>query len=383
MKFSTPLSTIFLSFALLLGCNNSDSANSSSQDDVEENVAIEYTNAQLTYYGDEGYTGESCEFLLSLYTDMEIDQMGNPIGPGHLLALDFNATLFDESATEFPIPTGTYVASPNSYTFSPFTFNYGYEQQLDLTTGIVTVARGSYYGSPAEGSTEYDADLLNEGLFKVSRDEQGIYTIEGCVVGDQFRKRNFIFVGELTASDRSEPTPEPNTTLTQDITLNNLCKARLQDLGDTFFLQDNSYRTFELHLASAETDFSQRWCTTGDYLQIALFVGWDCDVQDGIPAGEYTLAAETDGGGLERSDIRPFNIRPGVADQFTRPSGTWYMSYSDNLVSEYARITGGRMVVERDGVGHDITIEFTDCGTTPHSITCRFSIDEPIELFTY
>ncbi len=383
MNFFARSISVIASLLIIVGCSETQTNTVAQPDDVEQNPAIEFTNAQLIYYGDEGDTETSCEFLLSFYTDMELDEVGNPIGPGHLMALDFNATLFDAQATEFPIPVGTYLAAPNSFSYPPFTFNYGYEQQLDLPTGIINVPRGSYYGAPQEGTTEFDADLLNEGLFTVSRDEQGIYTIEGCVVGDQFRKRNFIFVGELTASDNSEPAPEPNTTLTEDITLTNITKARLQDLGDTFFLQDNSYRTFELHLASSETDFSQRWCTTGDYLQIALFVAWDCDVTEGIPAGTYQVAAEVDGGGLDRSDIRPFNIRPGVPDQFTRPSGTWYMSYSDDIANNYARINGGSMNVERNGVGHTFTIEFTDCGTTPHTIRCQFTTDTPIELFTY
>lgn len=372
-------------FTLLfaIGCSNNDSSNSPFPNrEPIENPTINYTNATLYYYGDEGDTGESCEFELRLYTDMDIDELGNPIGPGHLLSLNFNATLFEDGATDFAIPEGIYRAAPNNYSYPPFSFNYGYEEKVDLPTGIISLPRGSFYGELKSGETQFTADLLNEGAFSVERDGSGIYTIQGRVVGNQFLKRNFIFKGELKAKDNSEEKPLENSNLTTDITLNNLTQARLQDLGDIFFIQDNSYRAFELHLASEDCNLEERWPTTGEYLQILLLVDWSADVNSGIPQGEY-LAPEEEapGGGLYRDDIKPYIIRPGVPDKFTYPSGSWYMSYSDSVLSKYGRLNGGRVVVERSGEAHTIRVELNDCSDSPHMVEALFEQTSPIEVF--
>lgn len=379
-----------LAFALWLilavSCNNNSSSSDQPlpEEPLPTNPVIEYKNGILTYFGDEGDTGESCEFELRVYTDMELDDFGNPIGEGHLLSLDFNTELLDESEEDITIPSGVYRAAPNNHSFSPFTFNYGYEVRLDLPEGIITVPRGSFYGELGEGETEYEADLLREGFFSISQDENGVYTIEGQVIGDMFLKRNFKFVGELDVIDASTTPPAPNTNLNQDVTLSNLKQARLQDLGDIFFIQDNSYRAFELHLASEDCDLTQRWPTTGEYLQILLLVNWDADVNNGIPEGEYlTPESEFGNGGLYRDDIRPYIVRPGVPDKFSQPSGTWYMSYVENRLSRYGRLNGGRVVVEREGSAHRIQVELMDCSETPYRVEALFEQEEPIELFKF
>ena len=43
---------------------------------------VTFTNADFIYYGDIAGESSSDDWVVKLYTDMEIDDLGNPIGPG-------------------------------------------------------------------------------------------------------------------------------------------------------------------------------------------------------------------------------------------------------------------------------------------------------------
>lgn len=379
MKLSALLGTTLLFGAVFVSCSDSDNGGGNS---VPVNPPVRYTNASLVYYGDEGYTGESCEFTLTMYTDMKIDDTGNPIGPGKILQLDFNAELFDDDATEFPIPAGKYYASASDYSFSPFSFNWGYVRSFDLPgQGSVSIPVNSFYGEIPAGSTAFDPDLLDEGAFEVEVAGDGSYTVAGCVVGDKFMKRNFIFSGKLTAADRRGDVPGPkpdNTTLAGDLVLDYFTQARLRDLGQPIPTGDESYRAFELILADDAADLDMEWPSKGRMLKVTLFVAYGADVADGIPAGEYTMTTDRSDGGVDRDEMVPFRVRCGVPDLYSHPSGTWYLDYTSGSLGGYARINGGRMRVERDGDAHTIEIEFTDCAENAHRVSCSYSQRTPM-----
>lgn len=94
---------------------------------------VEFVNSNLVYWGDKDGVGTD-HFVLTLYTDMEVDATGNPIGPGKIMAFSLNVPPFASEATEFPLPEGTFDAALNGYTFDEWTFNLGYMNQIDLPT---------------------------------------------------------------------------------------------------------------------------------------------------------------------------------------------------------------------------------------------------------
>ncbi|MDE5637469.1 MAG: hypothetical protein K2I43_05550, partial [Alistipes sp.] len=281
-----------------------------------------------------------------------------------------------------------YSASQTSYNFDPFNFNWGYMMSVDLPSGTIEVPKCSFYGELAEGSTDFEPDLLNYGAFEVRVAADGTYTVVGCVVGcgsnATFMKHNFTYIGKIETVDRSDDiSATGDTTLEADLTLDGFTKARLKDQGDLFYLQDNSYRAFDLWLGDDAADFENEWPSSGSMLKTTFLVPFDAAVADGIPAGEYVMMTDRVDGGIDRTEIVPYKLRPGVAGQYTRPSGTWYLSYADNILAKYARISAGKVTVERSGAAHTFTLDLTDCAKEPHKVTCRYSQTEPIEVYTY
>ena len=74
-----------LTAAMLAACSN-DSPTPQPQPEppfVEPTPErVVYTQANVVYYGDEGFTGVSDLWKVMLYTDMDIDPAGNLVGPG-------------------------------------------------------------------------------------------------------------------------------------------------------------------------------------------------------------------------------------------------------------------------------------------------------------
>ncbi len=402
MRFPTKAALFFaLTAAIALcGCSDSDETGGNPSGPVtppfEEPVPeqVVFTNANLVYYGDDGYTETSVSYELSLYTDMQIDDMGNPIGPGKLMRISFNAE-FPKEGEPLALPAGRYNEPFNSGAFPPFTFNEGYLDQLNLPTGLVELPRNSFYGDLAAGTTEYTPDLLREGFCDVKQSEDGTYTVEGILVGTQFMKRYFSFKGQIEVVDRSEEDGNgPNSNLKGDILLGDIEKARIEDLGNPYYLDgpdpenpdkpnNQSYRAFRLYLAEQGVDLTGEYPSgSGKWLQIRFFVPYDTDVREGVPAGKYTMTQLEDGGYIDRWNIVPFNIVPGTPDLFTPPTGTWYQRYAGEFLRDYARIDGGTMTVSRtaDG-GHTFEIDFTDCSSVPFHVRCNRTFPEPIPVY--
>ena len=54
-----------------------------------------FDNADFIYYGDASGEEVSDEWVIKLYTDMYIDELGNPVGPGAVMQLMLNVK-YDE-----------------------------------------------------------------------------------------------------------------------------------------------------------------------------------------------------------------------------------------------------------------------------------------------
>ena len=362
------------SVCALTACSDNDTENPEGEKNGGENgkptpETVEFINSNLVYWGDEDGVGTD-HFVLTLYTDMEVDAAGNPIGPGKIMAFSLNVPPFASGTTEFPLPEGTFDAAPNGYTFNEWTFNLGYMNQMDLPTGKVEVPAGSFYGDVKAHSTSVDADLLSGGKMTVKRSADGEYTISGVLVGDLSLKRYFTYTGKLTTIDRHGSTEEiPNSTLNADLTLNEWAQARLQDKGDFYYLQDESCRVLELYLAEEGVGLAETWPTgNGRVLKVEFFVEWATDVTQGIPAGTYKVVArDEESKGILREFLKPGGIASGYPNVFTYPAGTWYEKISNGTMKEYARIDAGTMTVVRDGDKHTLTIDFIDCDKAhPH-----------------
>ena len=219
----------------------------------------------------------------------------------------------------------------------------------------------------------------------VKRSDGGEYTISGTLVGDLSLKRYFTYTGKLTTIDRHESTEEtPNSTLTTDLALNEWTQARLQDKGDSYYLQDESCRVVELYLAEEGIGLAETWPTgNGRVLKVEFFVEWATDVTQGIPAGTYKVVArDEESKGIPREFLKPGGIASGYPNVFTYPQGTWYEKISNGTMKEYARIDSGTMTVARDGDKHTLTIDFIDCDKVhPHHVRTTYSQDTPINVF--
>lgn len=378
---------------LFAACNHGDDSDNFRNEDEESGKddnspeIIDFAHANLIYWGTQDEEDVSCLFEISLYTDMEINYDKNPIGPGKIMRLSMNAPLFKEGTTDFPLPEGTFVASAATYVFDEWTFNPGYAQQTDLPTGTVTTHGGTFYGDVMTYSTDYAADILNIGTFTVKRNEDATYTVSGWAAGNSSIKRHFTYTGPLETIDRHTDTEKvPNSTLTQDLTLTTLTKARLQDKGNNYLLEgDARVRSFALYLAEESINLENTIATgDGQLLFLDFFVPWETDVKQGIPAGTYTvIGREATSDGIPRELIKPFRIASGFPNRFTYIEGTWYQKLKNGVMeNDYARIDAGTMSVERGADGsHKLTIDFIDSNKEqPHHVRCVYSQQEAIEV---
>lgn len=368
------------------GTQEGNGPGASGKDDNAPEI-VRYTHANLVYRG-QAEEDASCLFELSLYTDMELNYDGNPIGPGKIMRLSMNAPSFEKDATEFPLPEGSFTASPANYVFNEWTFNTGYTYQMDLPTGKIEVNGGTFYGDVQPYSTEYEADLLDVGKFNVKKNPDGTYTVDGWAAGNSSLKHHLLYTGELKTIDRHESTEEvPNSTITEDILLTTLTKARLQDQGNYYWLEEEDrIRVFTLYLAEEGVNLEKTWAAdNGKVLKIELFVEWETDVNQGIPAGTYTVTSrDPESNGILKENMIPFHIASGDPNRFTYVGGTWYQTLKEGAMDqEYARIDEGSMMVERGENGsHTLTIDFIDSNKEePHHIRCIYTQDEPIAVF--
>lgn len=371
----------FLLMLFISACDDGKDLNQPKppfQEPVPEKTV--YTNANLVYVGDDLGAEGSDLWVLTLYTDMELDETNNLIGPGKMLNVSLNVSFNPTQTPDLTMLESTYIEPTNTGDFSPGTFNPGYLLTIDLPGGKIEKPDGTFFGDIATGVTTFEADLLREGYCTLKEKGDGEFTITGILVGTDFTKRYFTFEGKPHIVNRADP-KVPNSSLTEDLTLTTLTTSRLSDRGDAFILQDESYRLFELTLAESSVDFSTGWAKgNGKLLRIEIFVPWDTDVTNGIPEGTYTVTTREANNGIIRENIVPFNIVPGYPDQFTNSSGSWYQSLTDGVLSDYARIHGGTMQVERPDGSHRLTIRFIDSEEPAHKVNCVWETTVPIPV---
>lgn len=405
--FSFALTAYLCAIALASGCQGIETPGSPDDDvsgDDTENLVPEpprnpydepvpetvvFTNASLAYKGDDGWTGISDEWVLTLWTD------GYPVGPSKVMRLDINSTYNSAQTVDMECLLGNYSEQVSTGDFSEGTFNWGQLAKVELPSGIVYLPDMSYYGDIPDGEVEFDPDLLREGKFTISLNPDGTYTAEGILVGTYYRKRYFTYTGPLEAEAYVDPA-QANSTLKSDLALGNtFSKARVYDLGNRYFLPDpaagddpdlpnaKSYRYLEFYLAESGIDLDVLVpAGTGRILQIDFLVPYDWSAADGIPAGKYTVTRRV-GSGVNREDIVPFRFVEGQADMFSRPAGAWYRTMAGGELwgDEYARITDGTVTVERPGGKHRIIVDVLDCASPANRITGTFDIDGTIEVF--
>ena len=244
----------------------------------------DYVNANLIYYGNGGDDELPDEWLLNLYTDMEVVG-GNPIGPGQYLCINFYAPVNQAQEPSLNYLKGQY-GMPSSSGLAESTYIQGEIYNIDTPLGSITMPGGTFYGDIPAGEYEFEPDLIREGSFSITANEDGTWTIDGILVGTQYTKRYFSYTGEFNPVDNSDQGSSqdiPNSNLKEDIELDGLTEARLLDKGDFFVTGENNYRLFLLYLAEKGVDISADYpAGTGRLLHLELLVPADADPQDGI-----------------------------------------------------------------------------------------------------
>ena len=342
---------------------------------------VTFTNADFIYYGD--ITGESSsdDWVVKLYTDMEIDDFGNPIGPGTVTQLQLNAK-FDENQGADPSKLkGVYREMINSGNFAPGTFVSGYMVRLDLPGQTIEMGDGTFYADLSEGSTEMDYDLIDEGAVSIQPNDDGTFTIEGVLVGKKYTKRYFKWTGSIEPRNYV-PEETPNSTLKQDMTGLAFDQGQLQDKGDYFYRMDETYRCLLIYLADESVDMSSyRPAGDGAVLRLEVLVPWDVDItKDGIPSGTYTMTDRNLDTSIDKDNIVPGVAIPGLPNVFAawKVAGAWYYELGGGEWSQtYARIDEGEIVIDNHGDGsYTIAYDLLDCQDFPRKIQGSTTLPE-------
>lgn len=325
---------------------------------------MSFAEASLSYYGDDSFSGVSDLWIL------ELDGCSLAGGDTYRVAVSLNTMTEESGEPVLDCLSGKYYMGSYTGDMSAGTFNSGYMDDVDTPDGEVQRPAGSYFDRVLDGVSV--PDLLREGYCSISFGEDGTMSVDGMMVGTEYRKRYFTYKGDPEVSDKTGWTGSgiPNTNITGDVELTSLTQTRLVDKGDSYLLGDQSYRLFEFYLADSGIDLSSQWPSgSGELLRIELFVPWETDPEDGIPAGIYSVPENVPvSGGLYRGDIVPYRIVPGYPDRFTGNTGTWYQRLENGRWSDYARITGGTVTVERPDGKYRITVDLTDCGEPSHHV---------------
>ena len=341
---------------------------------------VTFTNSQVIYFGGEGRDGISDCWIIKLYTDMELDEVGNPIGPGAVAQLLLNVEYNETQDADPELLKGVYREMYNSGNIAPSTFISGYITTLHLPGMTIDLADGTFYADVESGSTTMDYDLIDEGAFKISEDSDGLYKIEGVLVGDKYTKRYFNWSGTI---DPKVNVPEeiPNSTLKHDIMDLSFTQAQLQDKKDYFYLGNESYRCLLLYLGEDGVDMSaSRPAGNGAVLRLEVLVPWDIDIaKDGIPEGTYAMVTRNMDTSIDKDNIVPGVAIPGLPNVFEawKVSGSWYYDLVDGVWGEtYARIDRGTITIAKDSEGDPVVIyDLEDCQDIPRKIKGQTSLD--------
>ena len=364
---------------LFVACTDKGEGDIVNADFVEkEATKVYFTNSEVYYLGDTAREESFDIWQIKFYTDMEIDELGNPIGPGSVMQLILNAPYEKEQTPNLEKLEGVYLAQSNSGDYSNFTFIYGYLDILELPDGRHELPDGTFYASIPEGSKQMDIDLLDDGKLEIVNNADGTTTIKGTLIGKQCRKRNFEWRGVI--EPKSEVKKEvPNSTLTSNIEIGSLTKALIQDKGDSFYLRDESYRNFLVFLAQDGISFE--WgkpVGSGEVLRLELLVPWSTNAEEGVPAGTYQMMQRNADTSFDKESIVPFSAVSGLPNRFVAPywAGSWYVNYVDGAWGDsYARIDGGTITVERGEDGsHRFICNLQDCSSPTFSVTTDTTI---------
>lgn len=380
-NLSYKLPRVFLVLALLLvaACGSPELPVEPEEFVEPEPRKVIFTQASFVYMGDDVGEQISDGWVVKFLTDMEIDDYGNPIGEGSVMQLLLNVTYNPSQEVDMSLLEGIYTAQTSSGDFRENTFVDGYMDYIELPDGRHERADGSFYADIAEGSTDMDEDLLDDGVVQITRNDDGTFTFEGIMVGKKCRKRYFEWSGNIEPTSYVEPVI-PNSTLTSNMNLTTLSKMQLQDKGDCFYRMDESYRCLLLFVVEDGITFNQWGKPEGDgkMLRLELLVPWDNNIEDGIPAGRYPFVQRNPDTSIDKDKIVPFRAIAGLPDCFTAPywSGSWYVEYAGGMWGElYGRIDSGEVVVERGEDGsHHLSCSLYDCSSEPVNITADVRI---------
>ena len=340
---------------------------------------VTFTNSQIIYYGGEGRDEMSDCWVIKLYTDMELDLVGNPIGPGAVAQLLLNVKYNESQDADPEFLKGVYREMSNSGNIASGTFISGYMTTLDLPGITIDLADGTFYADIESGSTTMDYDLIDEGALKISQGSDGKFCIEGILVGKKYTKRYFKWSGDV---DPRVNVPEeiPNSTLASDLEGISFSQSQLQDKRDYFYLMDESYRCLLLYLADPSVDMSaSRPAGDGAVLRLEVLVPWDVDIyEDGLPEGTYTMTERNLDTSIDKDNIVPGAAIPGLPNVFEawKVSGSWYYELKEGVWGEtYARIDKGTITVTKDDAGDPVVIyDLLDCQDFPRRITGQTSL---------
>ena len=380
--FSTKLLMLVLSIGcglvFCVACSDDNTVDIVDEFVEKQPIQIHYPNCQVEYIGDDIGEATSDGWLIKFYTDMQTNDMGMLEGEGCLMQLLLNVKYEPEQTPELDNLVGTYLSQSNSGDFSANTFVYGYMDYIDLPGGRIERADATFYGEIADGVTEenMEIDLIDDGVVNIKANGDGTYTVEGTLVGKKCIKRIFTWSGEIEPTSRVEPAI-PNSTLTSDLTLNNLTQGVVEDRGDYFYLKDESYRDYLIFLAEESINLSTgRPQGSGDVLRLELLVPWTSDIDDGIPS----MVVRNEDTSIDKDNIAPFHSVPGLPNSFSYPywAGTWYVDFADGVWgNSYARIDRGSVTIDRaeDGSYH-IVCTFEDSSSPSRKVSCDVVIAE-------
>jgi len=339
-----------------------------------------FDNADFIYYGDASGEEVSDEWVIKLYTDMYIDELGNPVGPGAVMQLMLNVKYDQNQGADPEMLAGRYTEMLNSGNYAPGTFVWGYMTTIDLPGLRLELADATFYADVADGSTEMDYDLLDEGALVITSAGDGMYRIEGVMVGDKCTKRYFTWSGKIEPRN-NVPEEVPNSTLKHDLMDISFVKGAVQDKGDCFYRMDNTYRSLVLYLAEESVDMSaSRPAGNGAVLRLEFLVPWDVDVvEDGMPEGTFVMVDRNPDTSIDKDKIVPGSAVPGLPNVFAawKVSGTWYYELEGGVWTDiYARIDEGEITLEKAEDGsYVVKYDLKDCQGYPRRITGQTLLD--------
>ena len=185
---------IYLAASILLA------ASCEEQKPVVEKEVIVFTDGEAIWYGDDGNTEVSDMWNIRLYTDMERDQAGNPVGPGQMIQISCNTD--QDSEANADNLRGLYVTPQDEYDYSQGTFNPGYMVEIELPDGIISAPAMSYFGILEAGSTVPAPDFLEDGSVSIKINADATFTIEGWMTSQSGITRDFTYTGEPVIIDK-------------------------------------------------------------------------------------------------------------------------------------------------------------------------------------